>query len=88
MSNDDPVTKSDLLLDNTPPVFDQGQEKLPWSPEDALPMDDDANILPDNDPTDDDPNDNGDQEGADPEDLPDGAGGLLDPNMNKIDLVP
>lgn len=86
MSVDDP--KPDLPADDMQPIFDKGQEKLPWSPEDALPIDDDGNILPGNDPADDDPNDNGDQENADPEDLPGGAGRHLDPNMSKTDLLP
>ena len=73
MSVDDGNTKPDLPTDDTPPVFDQAREKLPWSPKDALPMDDDGNILPGNDPMDEDPNDNGDKEGADPDDLPEGV---------------
>ncbi len=86
MSVDDP--KPDLPADDMQPIFDRGHEKLPWSPVDALPIDDDGNILPGNDPEDDDPNDNGDQENADPEDLPGGVGRHLDPNMSKTDLLP
>lgn len=83
----DPKTTA-LPPDDTPVVFDASREKLPWNPEDVLPMDDDGNILPGNDPLDEDPNDNGDHEGSDPEDLPDGEGRLLDPNMSKTDLTP
>ena len=54
--------------DNDAPIFDRAQEDLPWQPEDALPMDDDGNILPGNDTMDDDPNDNGDMEHNDPDD--------------------
>lgn len=77
-----------LPLDTTPPIFDAARETLPWRPDDALPMDDDGNILPGNDPLDEDPNDNGDREGFDPEDLPEDEGRLLDPNMSKSDLMP
>ena len=86
MSVDDP--KTDLPADDMQPIFVKDSEKLPWSPADALPIDDDGNILPGNDPQDDDPNDNGDQENAYPEDLPGGAGRHLDPNMSKTDLLP
>ncbi len=75
--------KFDPDADDSAPVFDVGREKLPWRPEDGLPMDDDGNILPGNDPLDEDPNDNGDEEGADPEDMPDAEGKFLDPNMRK-----
>jgi len=54
--------------DDGEPVFDKGQDDLPWPQDDALPMDDEMNILPGNDTLDDDPNDNGDQEQNDPED--------------------
>jgi hypothetical protein len=77
-----------LPPDDTPVIFDAAREKLPWRPEDALPMDDDGKILPGNDPLDEDPNDTGDQEGFDPEDLPNEEGRLLDPNMSKTDLTP
>ena len=75
--------KFDPATDDSDPVFDAGHEKLPWRKDDALPMDDDGNILPGNDPLDEDPNDNGDQDGADPEDVPDEEGKFLDPNMSK-----
>jgi len=51
------------------PVFDKGEEGLPWPEEAALPADDEGNILPGNDPLDEDPNDNGAEEQFDPEDL-------------------
>lgn len=50
------------------PVFDRGEENLPWPPDAALPADDEGNILPGNDPLDEDPNDNGAEEQFDPED--------------------
>jgi len=62
------VADDTLPADNGQPVFDQALEDLPWSPEDALPMDDDGNILPGNDTLDEDPNDNGDKEHNDPDD--------------------
>lgn len=62
MLPDKPRTGSGLPEEDGGPVFDRGNEELPWSPDDALPMDDDGNILPGNDPTDEDPNDNGDLE--------------------------
>ena len=82
------VPKPKLPADDLPVVFDVATEQLPWSPEEALPIDDDGNMLPGNDPQDDDPNDNGDRDASDPEDLPDGAGRLLDPNMRSTDLLP
>lgn len=88
MSGISGTEKPDLPDDDLHPVFDNGREQLPYSPDDALPVDDDGNILPGNDPADDDPNDNGDREGADPDDLPDGVGRHLDPNMRKTDLLP
>lgn len=75
-------------IDDGVPVFDQSREPLPFSPEDALPIDDDGNILPGNDPLDEDPNDNGDREGADPEDIEEGLGRHLDPNTAASDLLP
>lgn len=87
--NGDPLLPDhDLPPDDLKPVFDKGRETVPFSPGDALPMDDEGNILPGNDPADDDPNDNGDREGADPEDLPEGRGRLIDPNMGSTDLLP
>ncbi len=56
------------LPDDTAPVFDEGQDRLPLMREDLLPTDDENNILPGNDPLDEDPNDNGDLEQFDPED--------------------
>lgn len=66
-----PDTKTDPsdLPPDTPPVFDEGQDDLPWPQDDTLPIDDDGNILPGNDPLDEDPNDNGDREQFDPEDI-------------------
>lgn len=88
MTDKEPKTVPEFPVDDTPPIFDQGAEELPWRPDDALPMDDDGIILPGNDPLDEDPNDNGDHEGADPEDLPEGVGRRLDPNMRQSDLLP
>ena len=88
MAIDDPKPTPDLPEDDTPPIFDQGEEDAPWSEDDSLPIDDDGNILPGNDPLDEDPNDNGDREGGDPEDLPDDTGRLLDPNMRQSDILP
>lgn len=42
------------------PVFDIAQDDLPWPQDEALPVDDDGNLLPGADPMDDDPNDDGD----------------------------
>jgi hypothetical protein len=61
-SPDDPR----LPDDPTPPVFDAGHDDLPWPQDDALPLDDDGNILPGADDTDDDPFDNGLDEQPDP----------------------
>lgn len=57
-----------MPADKELPVFDRGQEDLPWPPDAALPADDEGNILPGNDPLDEDPNDNGSEEQFDPED--------------------
>lgn len=51
------------------PVFDRAQDDLPWPQDEALPADDENNILPGADPLDEDPNDNGPDEQFDPEDL-------------------
>lgn len=59
---------SDLPPD-TAPVFDESEDHLPWTEDETLPIDDDGNILPGNDPLDEDPNDNGDREQFDPEDV-------------------
>ncbi len=64
-----PDSKPSDLPADTPPVFDEGQDDLPWPQEETLPIDDDGNILPGNDPLDEDPNDNGDREQFDPEDV-------------------
>ncbi|MEO8244269.1 MAG: hypothetical protein ABI832_18355 [bacterium] len=84
----DNTPKFDPAKDQTPPVFDTAEDDLPVSPQDALNINDDGNILPGNDPLDEDPNDNGSKESADPEDLPDDAGRLLDPNMRQSDILP
>ena len=57
-----------LTTDDLKPVFDKGFDDLPWGPDDALPIDEDGNILPGNDNLDEDPNDNGDLEQFDPTD--------------------
>lgn len=69
MTQIDPALDDDTLpADDGQPIFDKALEDLPWSPQDALPMDDDGNILPGNDTLDEDLNDNGDMEHNDPED--------------------
>jgi len=84
----DPETTPKLPPDEEGPIFDQARERLPWPQDDLLPVDDELNVLPGNDPLDEDPVDNGDQEGADPEDMPEDVGQHLDPNMKQTDVLP
>lgn len=72
-----PAIRSDDILR----IFDADIEQFPWSEDDALPMDDDGNILPGNDTLDEDPNDNGDKEGDDPDALPEGTDQVIDPDI-------
>lgn len=69
MANDTPKTTvpspllpsdTDLPNDLTKPIFDVGQEELPWSQDSIFSIDDDGNVLPGEDNIDDDPFDNGD----------------------------
>ena len=81
MANDTPETTvpsllvpfdTDLPKDPTKPIFDVGQEELPWSQDSIFSIDDDGNVLPGEDDIDDDPFDNGDVVLADlPENVPD-----------------
>ncbi len=76
--SDLPQRKPAVPSDDVLPVFDAAIEQFPWSEDDALPMDDDGNILPGNDPLDEDPNDNGDKEGNDPDALPEGTNHVIE----------
>lgn len=64
-----PGPKTNDLPPADEPVFDRGDDDLPWPQDETLPADDEGNILPGNDPLDEDPNDNGPEEQFDPEDI-------------------